>query len=163
MCCDSKPLVNDVISVIDSFNLTQWVNAPTHKKGHTLALVLSHSVNICIEVICSTLISDHAPVLFTLSLPHSETKPCVPARYCCATAVLPPCSRLTFNSLTAMPFLNACNPSVPSLARGDSFHMSVDEISYLFNSICNAISIAPSSKSGSEPWLNETTCGLGLE
>lgn len=44
VCCESKPLVNDCLSLIDSFNLTQSVTGPTHEKGHTLDLVLSYGL-----------------------------------------------------------------------------------------------------------------------
>lgn len=42
--CESKPLVKDCLSLIDSFNLTQSVTGPTHEKGHTLDLVMSYGL-----------------------------------------------------------------------------------------------------------------------
>lgn len=67
LCCDSKPLVKGFLVVLNSFNLTQPVVGPTHEKGHTLDLVMPHHLNVCEEKICNTGISDHFPVLFTLT------------------------------------------------------------------------------------------------
>ena len=69
VCCDSRPLVKDFLNLIDSFNLKQSVTAPTHEKSHTLDLVLSHGLNVCISEIYDVPISDHLPVMFTLTLP----------------------------------------------------------------------------------------------
>lgn len=38
VCCDSKPLSKDFLSLIDSFDFVQWVSGPTHVQGHTLDL-----------------------------------------------------------------------------------------------------------------------------
>lgn len=51
ICSPSKPLVKDFLDLIDSFNLVQFVNSPTHEHGHTLDLVLSYGFPVCnIEV-----------------------------------------------------------------------------------------------------------------
>lgn len=72
VCCETRPLVKDFLSLVDSFNLTQWVSSPTHEKGHTLDLVLSHGVPVCVDEICnSACISDHLPVLFSATVPCS--------------------------------------------------------------------------------------------
>ncbi len=60
VCCQSKPLETEFLSLIDSFNMVQWVKDPTHTHGHTLDLVLSHSFSItdaqvlilCFRIIC---------------------------------------------------------------------------------------------------------------
>lgn len=46
VCCPMKPLVEDFLNVIDSFNLVQFVTDPTHEHGHTLDLVLSCGLQI---------------------------------------------------------------------------------------------------------------------
>lgn len=74
VCCVSKPLVKDFLNILDSFNLTQSVNSPTHNKGHVLDLVLSYGLNLSITDISDACISDHMPVLFTVSLPCSQSK-----------------------------------------------------------------------------------------
>lgn len=40
ICCSTKPLVKDFLSLIDSFNLIQSVMCSTHEHAHTLDLVL---------------------------------------------------------------------------------------------------------------------------
>lgn len=35
-CCKDDPFAKDFLALTDSFNLAQWVNDPTHVKGHTL-------------------------------------------------------------------------------------------------------------------------------
>ncbi len=52
VCCESKLLVKEFLSLIDSFNLTQSVTGPTHEKGHILDLVLSYGLCITINEIC---------------------------------------------------------------------------------------------------------------
>lgn len=110
--CESRPLVKDFLNLIDSFNLTQSVTAPMHEKGHTLDLVLSHGLNVCIREICDTRISDHLPVLFTVTLPCSQVD------------LRAPVHRLrAFNPLTASQFSIAFNDSVlPTI--GDSCNIS---------------------------------------
>ncbi len=66
VCCQSKPLEIEFLSLIDSFNMVQWVKDPTHTHGHTLDLVLSHGFSITDAQVFDTLLSDHMPVLFTL-------------------------------------------------------------------------------------------------
>ncbi len=41
MCCDSKPLSKDFLSLLDSFDFVQWVSGPTHVQGPTLDLGMS--------------------------------------------------------------------------------------------------------------------------
>lgn len=38
ICCNDDPLAKDFLALTDSFNLVQWVNQPTHARGHTLDL-----------------------------------------------------------------------------------------------------------------------------
>lgn len=40
VCCPSQAVVADFIDTLESFNLTQAIQEPTHSKGHTLDLVL---------------------------------------------------------------------------------------------------------------------------
>lgn len=108
VCCESKPLVKDFLTVIESLNLTQWVTGATHEKGHTLDLVLSHGLDVSIDEICCTSLSDHMPIVFTFSMPCSLFKPCALTRPQC---VLNPQTEATFSVAfkTAMPvFMNAC-------------------------------------------------------
>lgn len=80
MFCESKPLVKEFLSLIDSFNLMQSVTSPTHEKGHILDLVLSYGLCITVSEMCDAGISDHMPVLFTAVAPGSEISTCAAAR-----------------------------------------------------------------------------------
>ena len=44
--CPENPLARDFLNIIDSFNLVQSVLGPTHERGHTLDLVLSHGLPV---------------------------------------------------------------------------------------------------------------------
>uniref|UniRef100_A0AAX7SWL5 Reverse transcriptase domain-containing protein n=1 Tax=Astatotilapia calliptera TaxID=8154 RepID=A0AAX7SWL5_ASTCA len=68
VCCMDDQLAKDFLALTDSFNLIQWVNEPTHVKGHTLDLVFSFNVDICIKEIRNTGLSDHSPVIFDVDL-----------------------------------------------------------------------------------------------
>lgn len=51
------------MNLLDSFCLKQSVTGPTHEKGHTLDLVLSHGLTVSVIDICAMSISDHSPIL----------------------------------------------------------------------------------------------------
>ena len=150
VCCDSRPLVKDFLNLIDSFNLKQSVTAPTHEKGHTLDLVLSLGLNVCISEICDVPISDHLPVMFTLTLPGAQASTRAPARRLRA-----------LNPLTASQFSVAFIDSMPPTS--DLENISAEEILSSFNSTCSNILdlIAPFKdrrpKPVTEPWLNDYT------
>lgn len=67
-CCDSKPLSKDFLRLLDSFDFVQWVSGPTHAQGHTLDLILSRGVSVLDIKIEDAGISDHLPILFSVSL-----------------------------------------------------------------------------------------------
>lgn len=46
VCCPTGPLAEGFLCLIDALKLTQLVNGPTQAHGHTLGLVLSHSVAV---------------------------------------------------------------------------------------------------------------------
>ena len=63
VCCPHQSFTSDFIDILESFNLTQAVQEPTHSKGHILDLVLSNGLspdNLTIKDIC---VSDHKAVL----------------------------------------------------------------------------------------------------
>uniref|UniRef100_A0A8C2BTF1 Reverse transcriptase domain-containing protein n=1 Tax=Cyprinus carpio TaxID=7962 RepID=A0A8C2BTF1_CYPCA len=70
VCCPSNPLSHEFLNIIDSFNLSQWISDATHIQGHTLDLVLSYGLDVTDIVLSDFMISDHKPILFTLSLPE---------------------------------------------------------------------------------------------
>lgn len=68
VCCHSNSLSQEFLDLIDAFNLLQWVKNPTHTQGHTLDLVLSYGIDVTDIVISDFPLSDHKPILFSLSL-----------------------------------------------------------------------------------------------
>jgi len=78
VCFESRPMAKVFLNLIDSLNLTQSVSGPTPEKGHTLDLVLSYGSRVCITESSDTPLSDHLPVLFTVSVPCSMIKKCAP-------------------------------------------------------------------------------------
>ena len=128
VCCETRPLVKDFLSLIDFFNLTQWVSGPTHEKGHTLDLVLSLWLPVCADEICSSAsISDHLPVLFSVTVPCFvvETRP-APRRY----RVINSDTTLMF-SMAFDEFVNSSTDELGSLCP--------EELVALFNSKCTSI------------------------
>ena len=70
VCCPSNPLSHEFLNIINDFNLSQWISDSTHILGHTLDLVLSYGFDVTDVVLSDFMISDHKPILFTLSLPE---------------------------------------------------------------------------------------------
>ncbi len=70
VCCPSNTLSKEFLTLIESFNLVQWINDATHIHGHILDLVLTHGFAISVPVLSDTLLSDHKPILFSLLLPE---------------------------------------------------------------------------------------------
>lgn len=44
--CETGPLAADILTLIDSFNLTQFEKWSPHERGHLLELALSFSLNM---------------------------------------------------------------------------------------------------------------------
>lgn len=153
VCCENRPLVKDFMNVIDSFNLMQSVQEPTHEKGHILDLVLSYGLDIQITEIGHKLLSDHLPVLFSISVPAPSLSAA-------------PLRRLrVFNSGTPQLFCAIFKDSF-LYSLDDVNDRSVDECIAMFDSLCTKILdlIAPMTlkriKPQKEPWLNESTRAL---
>lgn len=81
VCCETGPLVKYFLTLINTFNLTQWVRKPTHIKGHMLDLVLSNGLVISITDIKDSGISDNFPVMFDVSVCNVETTAHFPAAF----------------------------------------------------------------------------------
>ncbi|KAK0138885.1 hypothetical protein N1851_024558 [Merluccius polli] len=67
VCCPTQGFITDFLDVLDSFNLTQAVNEPTHSKGHTLDLVLFCGLSPN-HFKCMDCVSDHKAILFNMVL-----------------------------------------------------------------------------------------------
>ncbi len=156
VCCQSKPLEIEFLSLIDSFNMVQLVKDPTHTHGHTLDLVLSHGFSITDVQVFDTLLLDHMPVLFTL--PFSQL-----------SSSITPTVQLTrsFSSHFCDDFTNTFNKVCLSLSL-ESFLPDLDAEQHLslFNTACSEVlnTTAPlkpkKSKPKTEPWLSDNIRSL---
>jgi hypothetical protein len=154
VCCPADPLVKDFLNLIDSFNLVQSVNGPTHEHGHTLDLVLSYGISVSYVDVCDAVFSDHKPVIFGVSCPCQIEKPHPSVRLCrrINTSVI--------NEFATI-FENNYNVADPHLSYSDPESLLVS-----FNSVCTTIldDVAPLKvrrvKTKVEPWINDTTRAL---
>ena len=158
ICCPSKPLVNEFLSLVDSFNLVQSVMAPTHQKGHILDLVLSSGFSVSNVNIVDTGVSDHFMILFESAL-FCPTPPS-PSSYSLVRAI---------NSTTASHFSNSFMLSLsPAVLDSLSSCTDTEDLLTLFNTSCLATldSVAPLKQKrckpnrSTTPWLNSTTRSL---
>lgn len=142
------------MNLIESFDITQFVNGATHLKGHTLDLVLSIGLpiqNMKLFVFC---MSDHKGVVFKVPLPCPMSKCSAPVR-----------ARI-FNSNSVNDFTNAyvALPYAPS-----NKHTDIDSLSMKFNNNSTTIldSIAPfkvrTPKLIKQQWLYDHTRSLKRE
>ncbi|XP_065809456.1 uncharacterized protein [Labrus bergylta] len=130
VCCPSQSLAGDFMDILESFNLTQAIQEPTHSKGHTLDLVLYSGLcpnNFETKDIC---VSDHKLVLFRMVLSQPPFISKAPVR-----------SRV-FNSTSASKFKELFI-SVSSTAFYQ--HFNTEELVSSFNLTCQAVldSVAP--------------------
>lgn len=125
VCFEARPLVRDLL-ILNSFNLTQSVTCLTHGKGHTLDLVLSLGLCVAISGVCDTCISDHLPVLCTVTVSSPDVSTCAPA-----------CRQHAINPLTASQFSAASEDIV--LYTLDVSDLSADNLTTLFNCTCTEI------------------------
>ena len=152
VCCASNQLANEFKGLLDSFDLTQSVNAPTHEHGHTLDLVISHWLSVSLREIVVTAISDHLPVVFNFAAPPPANKPSSPAR-----------RRRIFTPSTAGEFAAAFRNSQLLDDCGLAPPLCPDSLLSTFQSTCSAIldSVAPfrqkTTKTKPDPWLNNHT------
>lgn len=75
ICCKDDLLAKDFLALMDSFNLLQWVNEPTHVKGHILDLVFTYGLDICIKDINDAGTSDHFLISFDIGLSAAGLQP----------------------------------------------------------------------------------------
>lgn len=75
VCCPSSSLASDFIKLLESFSLIQYVNQPSHDKGHTLDLVLSYGFCVDDVNLVDSAVSDHNAVLFQVPLLSPDLKP----------------------------------------------------------------------------------------
>ncbi|KAJ8390151.1 hypothetical protein AAFF_G00110250 [Aldrovandia affinis] len=69
------PMAADFLTYLDSLNLTQHVNGPIHKRGHTLDLIITGDVPASDLNIFEFGVSDHKAVSLSLAIPSSNHPP----------------------------------------------------------------------------------------
>ena len=69
------PIAKDFLNLLDSMGFTQHVSGPTHKKGHTLDLVITKNLTTSITSIIPPTISDHSCILFNIEIHKIVQKP----------------------------------------------------------------------------------------
>lgn len=154
VCCEDGSLVKDFLALMNSFNLTQFVSDPTHTKGHTLDLVLSRGLDICITDIKDFGISDHFPVLFNTVINNVDLY---------SDGSLRQTRSMSSQSLAhfTAAFLDSPLSDVNGIA-----DLSAEELANLLNTTCADIlnSVAPlrtkSAKLLRQPWRNDPTGAL---
>lgn len=70
-CCSAT----EFLQLLDCFNLTQLVDAPTHNRGHTLDLVITNSAHLSDLLVYDLGVSDHKAISMKMSLPTVLIKP----------------------------------------------------------------------------------------
>lgn len=83
VCYPTHPMAQEFLDLIEPFNLTQSVNAPTHTKGHILDLVLSSGFCPMNVVMTVVFISDHKAVTFKAPLPSYLLQKPIPITKSC--------------------------------------------------------------------------------
>jgi Reverse transcriptase (RNA-dependent DNA polymerase)/Endonuclease-reverse transcriptase len=73
----SAPYSTSFLDLLETFNLKQHINFPTHISGHTLDLLITRSTSTLVSAIDHTFspISDHELILSTLSIPTNSRSP----------------------------------------------------------------------------------------
>ncbi len=150
VCCQSNPLSKEFLSLVESFGLVQWIKDSTHIQGHTLDLVLSHGFAISDIVVSDYMLSDHKPILFSLSLSNLS--------YSTSKAItLSRSYSPQFGSNFKQHFMESCSHLLLDSSLPD---VDVDQHLRLLNSAwLDSLNVtAPlkpyKPKSKSEPWLN---------
>ncbi len=64
----------EFLQLLDCLNLQQYVDVPTHSRGHTLDLVISNSSPISNLLVYDLGVSDHKVISMELPLPCSQNK-----------------------------------------------------------------------------------------
>ncbi len=67
VCCMNNHLAKEFTHLLNAFDFSIGVNAPTHKGGHILDLVLLHGLSVTDIEVCENGFSDHKTVIFTVS------------------------------------------------------------------------------------------------
>ncbi len=138
--------------LLNAFDFSIGVNAPTHKGGHILDLVLLHGLTITDLEVCENGFSDHKTVMFTVS--------CSAAAH--SLISWPPFSAY-YSHYQRLLFISFSWSDAIYLFSCDA---SVEELLSRFNSTCSNVlnAVAPfrtlQSKTCSEPWIDDSIRSL---
>ncbi len=159
VCCPSKPMVKNFMSLMDSLNFVQSVSSPTHNRGHTLDLVLTRGFSVHICEIFDAGISDHYPVEFEPVISYDQPILSRPVHYSRA-----------FHANTALELCESyskflSNSNVPPSC------MDTEQLFEIFNSACCTAlnTVAPLKRkkckisSSPQPCFNASTRTLRQE
>ena len=138
-------MAKEILTVLNTFDLTQHVHRPTHNRGHTLDLIISKGLNISSIVIKDVALSDHFCIFFDILI-----SPTVEAR---SISVKKRC----LNENTSALFMKAISLT-PSIS-ADSVDFLLDSFnSKVQNVIDNIAPVKVRKKSGRQkaPWRNST-------
>ena len=160
ICCPTKPMVNEFLILMDSFNLTQSISGPTHLRGHTLDLVLSQGLCISNVNVTNIAVSDHYLIEFECCWPSPPLPP--PQPYHLARS---------FNSATPTHFCDLFELTLPLLPHPHPPELfpctDIEELVSLLNQACSHTldQIAPLKLKRPKttiptPWLNDSTRAL---
>lgn len=154
VCCPENVMSKDFLNLMDSFDLTQLVNGPTHIYGHTIDLVLTHGLFIEDLELYDHVISDHKPILFNISVSCCPVNPVKSLQSC-----------RSFSATTGTEFSTNFN-EVCKISESALLDMGVEEHLYWLYSTCKDVldAVAPQNtkqrKVRSDPWLNNEIRGL---
>lgn len=137
-------LAKDFLSLLDCFNFFQFVNVPTHCKGHTLDLIIANDSSLSNLSVVDAGLSDHLAILFNIETFHSSRET----------------SRtISFRKWQSIDHATFANSIVSSLDAMSSAHLA-DKIS-VFNNVLTAnldifapIKTRNVSFAQSAPWYN---------
>lgn len=153
MCCPANILAKEFLSLIDSFDLIQLVNVPTHVHGHTLDLVLSHGLSVCDVAIDDHIISDHK-ITFRVPISFSITRPTKAVRW---SHMITPTTCSEF--LAAFKEVSQSSDLLCDNWSGVDY---LNHFNIIYANILNSLTPikAKQHKPKSEPWLNDGTRAL---
>ena len=146
VCCPSQAMAAEFMDTLESLNLRQAIEEPTHCRGHILDLVIHSGVNPTNVVVKDTGVSDHKAVLFNIT-----TKPLDKTQN-------PAKQVRSFNSESAKKFSEILALPAPSAT-----NLRTDELVSRFNNACLMAldTVAPfrikKQKPTLQPWINNQT------
>ncbi|KAK9973180.1 hypothetical protein ABG768_023923 [Culter alburnus] len=138
-------MAKEILTVLNTFDLTQHVHGPTHNRGHTLDLIISKGLNISSIVIKDVALSDHFCIFFDILISPTVEDRSISVKKRCLNENT---SALFMKAISLTPSISA--DSVDFLL--DSFNSKVQNV------IDNIAPVKVRKKSGRQKalWRNST-------